>query len=217
MESTDNSYPTAIVTGKTAVNHARRVHFNMGLLHYVVMDHLIKMSNSSRPVTEIDLWVSIGVKSRQYAKAIQWLTANGFVVTAELNSVPVLTNKHCSTSNLTMEQMFQKFWSAETINGRSYRFIGSKSAAERHFNRVVKEVGYEYLMEQRKWYFRMISESDYRSPMMGATFLSKNDRRFEEDFRGQCKRIYDGALPSKKEKATKPVDLEDLFIEEEQK
>ena len=79
QKSLFTDYATVLVRGSSIIDHARRVALNMGLLHYVVMSYCLKMEKDAKPIREINLWVDLGIKSRQFQKAAAWLIANKYV------------------------------------------------------------------------------------------------------------------------------------------
>lgn len=209
-----SDYATALVKGKSDIDHARRVALNMGLLHYVVMSYCLKMEKDAKPLREINLWVDLGVKSRQFQKAAGWLIDNGYLTCCELEKVPISTGKHrLAKGSKSVDSLFDEFWKPMVVGGRTCRFVGSKDAAKKLYKYAVDDVGHDYLMEQRLWYFRLLSENPDRNPLMGATFLAKGSRRYTEDFKIQCKRLYE-TLPEVSVKEATAKEINDLFQEE---
>lgn len=208
-------YPTAIVSGKTEINHNRRVRMNMGLLHFCVMDHMLALEKKGKPVSEVELWTAIGIKSRQFAKAAKWLIDEGYLSVCAIGAVPASTGKHRNVINgsKSIDDMFDEFWKPLIVEGESYRFTGSKDAARNVFKYAIDDVGFEYLMEQKLWYFRMINETDFRNVMMGATFLSRRDKRYKEDFKSECKKKLYAVLPDSKTPSFNKEQFNDMFKE----
>lgn len=215
QKSLFTDYATVLVRGSSSIDHARRVALNMGLLHYVVMSYCLKMEKDAKPIREINLWVDLGIKSRQFQKAAAWLIANGYLTCCELDRVPASTGRHrMASGSKSVDDLFEEFWKPMTVGGRTCRFVGSKDAAKKLYKYAVDDVGHDYLMEQRLWYFRLLSENPDRNAMMGATFLAKGSRRYTEDFKVQCRKLYQ-VLPDKPIKVASAKEIKNLFEEED--
>lgn len=215
MNESFSGHATVLVTGKSTIDHTRRVALNMGLLHYVLMSYCLKLEGGARPIKEVDLWVELGIKSRQFQKAADWLVSNDFLKICQFDAKPVSTGKHrlSGTTAKSVDELFESFWKATTIGDKKYSFTGSKQDARNKFKYALDDVGFDYLMDQKLWYFRLVSEKPDRPILMGATFLSKTSRRYTEDFKSQCKRIHQ-VLPEANVKKLTAEEMKNLFEEE---
>lgn len=166
---------------------------NMGLVQYCLMDYCLKLEKNVSPLTELGVWVELGLKPRLFQKAATWLLENEYLTVCELKKIPVSTGKHRKVSEAAcpnLDSKFEAFWKSERINGRLCAFTGSKADAKRLFKKAANEVGTTFLMSQKLWYFRLLSENPDRPALMGATFLAERSKRYTENFKAQCKGYY---------------------------
>lgn len=183
---------TAMVSGISEINHRRRLFFKMGMVQYCMMQYCHKIESLSIPLSEIGIWMSLGIRSRIAIKALDWLVENEFIKPVRMGEVPRTTGKHLRTEGgLTVAEQFDAFWKPMVIKGRKISWTGSKPAAENLFKTAISKYGYERLMDQKLWYFRLLFEKPDRPILMAATFLSKNNQRYTEDFKSQCKLHWD--------------------------
>lgn len=217
MKEHSNDLSASLVTGKSTIDHGRRVALNMGLLHYILMDYCLGLEKKGLPIRMVNLWTQLGIKSRQFQKAAAWLLDNGYLSVCQENEKPESTGKHREITlkgKKKLEVMLEEFWNGDTVNGRAIKWSGVVGPCKNLLKDAIDEYGFDYIMEQKKWYFRLLGENKDRPVLMGATFLSRQSKRYTEDFKGQCKKLYEPVLPEIPVREYTPEEIRDLFEEE---
>ena len=173
------------VTGHSAIDHQARVHMNLTMEEYALVDMMEKYHKASKPLCSTEIYKCIGIAAEESQPLITRLWAKGFIETCSAKSRFKPTQRwYDGFPDLKKE--FEEFWKSvdiPTVNGvKHISWTGAKPSAEKCFEKVRKLESFDYLIAQKIAYFRMIASSSYRKVMGGPVFLNITEKRYSEDW-----------------------------------
>ena len=176
------------VTGTSIINHQARVKLGLTMEEYAVMEYIEKCSRDSIPVSYTALYEKTGIEHDDAKVLFVDLWERNFIeVTQNLSMYKPTSKWHEGFS--TIKNEFEEFWTSKhfvTVNGKKcISWCGSKQDAINKFAKARKIESFEYLINQKNLYFKMIASSDFRQVMGCSVFLNTETKRYSEDWEKQ--------------------------------
>lgn len=169
------------VSGSTIINHQARTELNISCDEYVLIDCIEKLVNAKKPINYSLIWEYTGLEKDKVIFLMNEAVINDLLIPSPNTSGYKVTDKWLNAFK-PVEVEFEQFWKSEKVNGKTISWTGSKPDALQKFMKVRKIESFDYLMKQKKDYFEMIGNSDWRRVMGCSVFLNITTKRYSEDW-----------------------------------
>lgn len=190
------------IIGTSIINHAKRVKLEVSIEQYAVLTFLDYAEASNKVINADLVYSQLGFDFKYFIKIKDDLSQIGFIHPETRK----LTKKWYDTIG-DIDSQFIKFWEPIVINNIRYSWPGSKTDAKDKFAKAVKEVGFDFLMEQKEAYFKVVNESKFdRQVMGGPVFLNPKTKRYSENWKSQVKQ----PVKSVSEEESKPFGVNEF-------
>ena len=193
--------------GNTTINHNVRVALCISNDMYVFLDAIEKIIQNGSPVDYEAIERRVGIPRKETINLFNLAIEEGYIEYTQ-SVTKVRLDKKWKEAFRPEDSEFDAFWLPMDflVEGEKKRvsWTGSKYDARTKFLKVRKEESFEYLMEQKEKYFRVIAHSDWRRIMGCSVFLNKETKRYAED--------WDSLLPegAKRESIGRKLDRKDV-------
>lgn len=178
------------VSGTTLIDHAKRVALGLNCSEYVLMSYISEQVGTPEPYDIVKVQMRTGLTSGQQDRLISRLTEEKYICWSIKSKTNVPTQKwYAQFSDL--EKEFEKFWT-DLIDGKIRNaWPGSRPVAEKLFRKVREKYSFDYIMKQRREYFRYLDrllriKGFDRQKMMATVFLNPEKERFNEKWHTYC-------------------------------
>ena len=169
-----------VVKGRTVIDHQLRIRLGIGCNSYVILSHFVDY-----PDLNFDkILEKTGMETPAVQKMIAGLESKGLLsFNAKRTKVKVTTKFY---SKEKVKDQFKQFWDLSKISSdpKTSAWPDSPVQAKKMFEAAVKEDGFDYIMERRDLYVKVL-ETDafqYRSMMTAARFLNPKNKEYSADF-----------------------------------
>jgi len=178
------------IAGTTLIDHAKRVALGLNCSEYVLMIYLNECAKNPEPYDYVKAQMTTGFTHEQQDKLLSRLTEKAQIFGHGLHGTYTPTSMWYNQFS-DLEKEFRKFWT-DLIDGKIRNaWPGSKPVAEKLFKKVREKYSFDYLMKQRKEYFRYLErviriKGFDRQKMMATVFLNPEKQRFNERWHTYC-------------------------------
>jgi hypothetical protein len=177
--------------GINIVNHQIRGEYNLTVSEYCVVDLIVQRKNKNKNTSDLNISTFIGIDAVTVDNIINKLKAkeiitekNGYYFTKK-SIVQKINNE------FDYSKEFNEFWTIKNEKGELVTaWPGPKQKAFDLYTKARKAGrSHLFILEQRYWYFKLLSMQTYRQKMIATRFLNINSGELDQDFKGEYENI----------------------------
>lgn len=167
------------IKGKTTIEHAKRIKFELNCSEYVLIEAFLELSTNMN-LSEINtvelyphIYKLIGFTLPEYRESGISLTKKD-LLQKTLTGNYTINSKWTGIKQQEISDSFEKIW---TLYGR----VGNKAKAKIMFQRALKKIDSEYMEKRINLYLLFLKESG-QIQMHLSSFLNPEYEQYDNDF-----------------------------------
>lgn len=198
--------------GVNKVNHSIRIKLGLSCEEYCIFETILSRKRVKKDTKFDDIEDYTGLLPTNINTSIRKMIN---ILLIKVDNENFMLNKSMVDSAFKeqenkFQKEFNKFWKI-TKDGKEINcWPGPREDAFNKFKIARNEYSFEFIMQQRFNYFKLLEHKTWRNPMQASKFLNVKTKQVEEDFKSQWPEHFKIAAKSKNKVLTKK-EKEDLY------
>jgi len=173
--------------GKNIIEHSVRIKLGLTCDEYCVFDTILSRKKRNKTTKFADIENFSGLSPEIINLSILKMSQ---MLLLKINNNEFFLNKTMIDEAFKplddkLEDEFEKFWKIEKDGKLTNCWAGPRTAALIKFKVARKKFSFEFIMQQRSDYFKLLEHQTYRQVMQATKFLNIKTGQIEEDFKSQ--------------------------------
>jgi hypothetical protein len=178
---------TCLVEGCSSINHRARTRLRLGFGDYCVAEYIEQKEGKTSSFSKENVWRDLGISIEAFKASINLLKEKELIESK--GKKYIVTKKWLSAGNENIKEEFNMFWKFKIDDGIKYLWPGAKPMALREFQKTRRKRSFQYIMDQKTWYYQLImlerKNKFQRNFMKADKFLNVDTGQIDEDYKSQ--------------------------------
>lgn len=189
--------PSTLIKGHSEINHQLRVRLGLGFIDYCIIDYLDRHTRLRYPTRTETIWKYLGLTKKTFDKSLNFLMKKGYVARKKKDNNIYVTDKYKNIDADYIHEEFEKFWFFNINGNKKELWRGPKPMARKMFRIARRSRSFDYIMDQKTWYYKLLQIEKYRQIMRADKFLNIETGQIDENFKDQVLRYNEEAEENK--------------------
>lgn len=173
--------------GENIIVHSARMKLELNCTDFCVFDTILQRKLKGKETSYFDIENYTGLEPIQIQCCINIMVKKNLVVIKDnqfyLNKK--LVDDAYSEKENDLEKEFNIFWKTIKDDEEINCWPGPRQASLEKFKEARKKYSFDFILNQKKNYFKLLEHETWRKPMQATKFLNVKTGQIEEDFVSQ--------------------------------